>query len=175
MSSQVAVTSPLGVVIELFTTNSSRPSDEALQLTLSGSEPSDYHPSLSSSTPSYHFNQPSNRSLDSYNAVASSQTDDLEPTLLSVLRENAISIILPYLTIFLLSILGNGLVILTLGLKKRMRTVTNAFLFNLSVSDLLLGVFCMPFTLVGMLMRQFVFGAFMCKIIPYLQGKLSST
>lgn len=39
------------------------------------------------------------------------------------------------------------------------------------MADLLLGVFCMPFTLVGQVLRNFIFGAVMCKLIPYFQGK----
>ena len=77
-----------------------------------------------------------------------------------------------YTLIFLLSIIGNSLVILTLIRNRRMRTVTNVFLLNLSISDLLLAVFCMPFTLIPQLMRNFVFGEVMCKSIRYAQGKL---
>ncbi|GLV37147.1 Cholecystokinin-like receptor at 17D1 [Carabus blaptoides fortunei] len=72
--------------------------------------------------------------------------------------------------IFLLAVIGNSLVILTLVQNQRMRTITNVFLLNLSVSDLLLGVLCMPFTLIGTLLRDFVFGKVMCKLLPYLQG-----
>ncbi|GLH05744.1 Neuropeptide SIFamide receptor [Gryllus bimaculatus] len=43
-----------------------------------------------------------------------------------------------------------------------------------AVSDLLLGVFCMPFTLVGQVLRNFVFGGAMCKLIPYFQGNVSN-
>ncbi|XP_060531347.1 gastrin/cholecystokinin type B receptor-like isoform X2 [Cylas formicarius] len=75
-----------------------------------------------------------------------------------------------YGVIFMLSVIGNMLVILTLAQNRRMRTVTNLFLLNLAVSDLLLGVFCMPFTLVGALLRDFVFGESMCKLIPFLQA-----
>lgn len=75
-----------------------------------------------------------------------------------------------YSVIFLLAVIGNSLVILTLVQNKRMRTITNLFLLNLAISDLFLGVFCMPFTLVGMLLRDFVFGELMCKLLPYLQG-----
>ena len=89
----------------------------------------------------------------------------------TIFREHFLTTILPYSTIFLLSIIGNGMVIATLGFNKRMRTVTNAFLFNLSVSDLLLGVVCMPFTLVGTLKKSWDFGALMCRCIPYIQGK----
>jgi hypothetical protein len=41
-----------------------------------------------------------------------------------------------------------------------------------AVSDLLLGVFCMPFTLIGQVLRNFVFGAAMCKLISFFQGKV---
>ena len=78
-----------------------------------------------------------------------------------------------YSVIFLLAVIGNSLVILTLVQNKRMRTITNLFLLNLAVSDLFLGVFCMPFTLVGMLLRDFIFGELMCKLLPYLQGMYS--
>lgn len=78
-----------------------------------------------------------------------------------------------YSVIFLLAVIGNSLVILTLVQNKRMRTITNLFLLNLAVSDLFLGVFCMPFTLVGMLLRDFIFGELMCKLLPYLQGMFS--
>ena len=77
-----------------------------------------------------------------------------------------------YSVLFLLAVIGNSLVILTLVQNKRMRTITNLFLLNLAVSDLFLGVFCMPFTLVGMLLRDFIFGELMCKLLPYLQGNL---
>lgn len=76
-----------------------------------------------------------------------------------------------YATILLLAITGNALVILTLIQNRRMRTITNVFLLNLAVSDILLGVLCMPFTLVGTLLRDFVFGEIMCKFLPYLQGE----
>ncbi|CAL7951301.1 unnamed protein product [Xylocopa violacea] len=75
-----------------------------------------------------------------------------------------------YGTIFLLSVVGNSLVLITLARNKRMRTVTNVYLLNLAVSDLLLGVFCMPFTLLGQILKNFVFGITMCKLIPYFQA-----
>jgi len=85
-------------------------------------------------------------------------------------NEQIFTLILPYSIIFLLAIIGNALVIITLGANRQMRSVTNIFLLNLAVSDLLLGVFCMPFTLVGVLLKQFIFGSLMCRLISYLQG-----
>ena len=76
-----------------------------------------------------------------------------------------------YSIIFLLSVIGNVLVIVTLVQHRRMRTVTNVFLLNLSISDLLLAVFCMPFTLIPTLLQNFIFGKAMCVLIRYMQGK----
>ncbi|XP_060531507.1 cholecystokinin receptor type A-like [Cylas formicarius] len=75
-----------------------------------------------------------------------------------------------YLIIFVLSMVGNTFVLVTLIRDRRMRTVTNVYLLNLALADLLLGVFCMPFTLVGQVLRNFIFGERMCKLIPYFQA-----
>uniref|UniRef100_H0VZC5 Gastrin/cholecystokinin type B receptor n=1 Tax=Cavia porcellus TaxID=10141 RepID=H0VZC5_CAVPO len=57
-----------------------------------------------------------------------------------------------------------------LGLSRRLRTVTKAFLLSLAVSDLLLAVACMPFTLLPNLMGTFIFGTVICKAVSYLMG-----
>lgn len=76
-----------------------------------------------------------------------------------------------YCLVFMLSVVGNLLVIITLIQNKRMRTVTNVFLLNLSISDLLLVVFCMPFTIIPTMLKNFIFGPVICVMIRYLQGK----
>ncbi|XP_041357797.1 gastrin/cholecystokinin type B receptor-like [Gigantopelta aegis] len=84
-------------------------------------------------------------------------------------RGLAVGICVPYAVIFLLSVVGNSLVVMTLVRHRQMRTITNMFLLNLALSDLLLAVFCMPFTLVPLLLQDFVFGEVMCVLIRYLQ------
>ncbi|XP_012674813.2 cholecystokinin receptor [Clupea harengus] len=78
--------------------------------------------------------------------------------------------ILLYSLIFLVSVFGNLLIIVVLMVNKRMRTVTNSFLLSLAVSDLMMAIFCMPFTLIPTLLKDFIFGAAMCKIVSYLMG-----
>ncbi|XP_053109900.1 cholecystokinin receptor type A [Hemicordylus capensis] len=78
--------------------------------------------------------------------------------------------ILLYSVIFLLSVLGNTLVIIVLIRNKRMRTVTNIFLLSLAFSDLMLCFFCMPFTLIPNLLHDFIFGSAVCKITSYFMG-----
>ncbi|XP_076120165.1 cholecystokinin receptor [Alosa pseudoharengus] len=78
--------------------------------------------------------------------------------------------VLLYSIIFLVSVFGNLLIIVVLMVNKRMRTVTNSFLLSLAISDLMMAVFCMPFTLIPNLLEDFIFGAAMCKIVSYLMG-----
>ncbi|KAJ8008055.1 hypothetical protein DPEC_G00100800 [Dallia pectoralis] len=75
-----------------------------------------------------------------------------------------------YSLIFLVSVLGNSLIIGVLVRNRRMRTVTNLFLLSLAASDLMLCLFCMPFTLIPNLMRDFVFGSGICKVAMYFMG-----
>ncbi|XP_051573730.1 cholecystokinin receptor type A-like isoform X2 [Myxocyprinus asiaticus] len=75
-----------------------------------------------------------------------------------------------YIVIFLLSVIGNSLIITVLLRNRRMRTVTNLFLLSLAISDLMLCLFCMPFTLIPNLMKDFIFGCGMCKVATYFMG-----
>ena len=75
-----------------------------------------------------------------------------------------------YVAIFVLSVSGNSLVALTIAQNRRMRTLTNVLLMNLSVADLLLAVVCMPFTLIPTLLQNFIFGPVVCVLVRYMQG-----
>lgn len=79
--------------------------------------------------------------------------------------------IILYSLIFLLSVLGNSLIITVLVRNRRMRTVTNLFLLSLSVSDLTVSIVCIPFTLIPNLMRNFIFGTGICKLVMYFMGE----
>ncbi|CAM4347364.1 unnamed protein product [Lepidochelys kempii] len=78
--------------------------------------------------------------------------------------------VLLYSLIFLLSVFGNSLIVVVLALNRRLRTVTNCFLLSLALSDLLLALCCMPFTLLPNLMGTFVFGTAGCKLMAYLMS-----
>nr|XP_020466981.1 cholecystokinin receptor type A [Monopterus albus] len=75
-----------------------------------------------------------------------------------------------YSLIFLLGVLGNSLIIAVLVRNRRMRTVTNLFLLSLAVSDLMVSLVCIPFTFIPNLMRNFIFGIGMCKLVTYFMG-----
>ncbi|XP_072315386.1 cholecystokinin receptor type A [Eucyclogobius newberryi] len=75
-----------------------------------------------------------------------------------------------YSLIFLLSVVGNSMIIAVLVRNRRMRTVTNLFLLSLAVSDLMVSLVCIPFTLIPNLMRDFIFGTGICKLVMYFMG-----
>lgn len=50
-----------------------------------------------------------------------------------------------------------------------MRTVTNYFIVNLSLADILVTITCLPATLVVDITETWFFGQPLCKVIPYLQ------
>ncbi|XP_078494585.1 cholecystokinin receptor-like isoform X1 [Ciona intestinalis] len=88
----------------------------------------------------------------------------------SQLSEKEVASICLYMIVFCMAIVGNILVVVTLALNPRMRTVTNCFLLSLAVSDLLLAVCCMPVSLVGQILKRFIFGEVLCKAIPYFMA-----
>ncbi|KAK9411325.1 orexin receptor type 2 [Crotalus adamanteus] len=50
-----------------------------------------------------------------------------------------------------------------------MRTVTNYFIVNLSLADILVTLTCLPATLVVDITETWFLGNSLCKVIPYLQ------
>ncbi|XP_074092265.1 neuropeptide FF receptor 1 [Macrotis lagotis] len=78
--------------------------------------------------------------------------------------------IVAYILIFLMCLVGNSLVCFIVVKNRQMRTVTNMFILNLAVSDLLVGVFCMPTTLVDNLITGWPFDNVTCKISGLVQG-----
>ncbi|XP_005802225.1 neuropeptide FF receptor 1-like [Xiphophorus maculatus] len=82
----------------------------------------------------------------------------------------AASYILAYSFIFLLCMVGNVLVCLIVMENRCMRTVTNLFILNLAVSDLLVGIFCIPTTLVDNLITGWPFSNTVCKMSGFVQG-----
>ncbi|XP_053559306.1 neuropeptide FF receptor 2 [Bombina bombina] len=78
--------------------------------------------------------------------------------------------IISYLLIFILCMLGNGVVCFIVLSNKHMRTVTNLFILNLAFSDLLVGIFCMPTTLLDNIISGWPFGNTVCKLSGMVQG-----
>lgn len=67
-------------------------------------------------------------------------------------------------------ICGNVLVAYVVIRKKTMRTITNIFITNLALSDILMCLLAVPFTPLSAFMKQWVFGEVMCHILPMTLG-----
>uniref|UniRef100_H3B1N3 Neuropeptide Y receptor type 2 n=2 Tax=Latimeria chalumnae TaxID=7897 RepID=H3B1N3_LATCH len=81
-----------------------------------------------------------------------------------------VTLIVAYSLIILLGLLGNSLVIYMIVRYKNMRTVTNFFIANLALADLMVDTLCLPFTLVYTLLDEWKFGAVLCHLVPYSQA-----
>ncbi|XP_072519765.1 neuropeptide Y receptor Y7 [Salminus brasiliensis] len=81
-----------------------------------------------------------------------------------------IALITAYSLIILLGLVGNALVIYMIILYRNMRTVTNYFIANLALADLMVDTMCLPFTLAYTLLDEWKFGAVMCHMVPYAQA-----
>ncbi|XP_077999590.1 substance-P receptor-like [Glandiceps talaboti] len=69
----------------------------------------------------------------------------------------------------ILSIVGNVTVLWVLIWGRATRTDLNAFLINLAVADLLMAIFCMPFTFPTIMFGYWVFGREMCPLVIFMQ------
>ncbi|XP_030643574.1 neuropeptide Y receptor type 1 [Chanos chanos] len=74
-----------------------------------------------------------------------------------------------YSAVALFGIAGNLTLILVIIRQREMHNVTNVLIANLSVSDLLMALVCLPFTFIYTFMDHWVFGALMCKLNSLVQ------
>jgi 7 transmembrane receptor (rhodopsin family) len=59
-----------------------------------------------------------------------------------------------YITIFIIAILGNGMVCFIVCQSSRMQTVTNYFIANLALADMSMAFFCIPFSFISLFVLQ---------------------
>ncbi|UJR13978.1 hypothetical protein I4U23_000981 [Adineta vaga] len=75
-----------------------------------------------------------------------------------------------YAVIFLIGLTANIFVIVMIIKRRRMRTLTNRFLLNLAISDLIATLICLPPTAYHYYEKQWIFGEFLCRFVPFMQG-----
>lgn len=71
--------------------------------------------------------------------------------------------------VFVIGLVGNTLVCVSVYRNHSMRTVTNYFIVNLAIADFLVILFCLPPTVIWDVTMTWFFGVTMCKITLYLQ------
>ncbi|XP_023173105.1 prolactin-releasing peptide receptor [Drosophila hydei] len=75
-----------------------------------------------------------------------------------------------YTTVFVLGVFGNVLVCYVVLRNRAMQTVTNIFITNLALSDILLCVLAVPFTPLYTFMGRWAFGRTLCHLVSFAQG-----
>ncbi|KAJ8400961.1 hypothetical protein AAFF_G00389180, partial [Aldrovandia affinis] len=78
-------------------------------------------------------------------------------------------LIVAYSTVIAVGLIGNTCLVFVISRQKEMRNVTNIFIANLSCSDILMGVVCLPVTVVYTLMDRWILGEALCKVTPFVQ------
>lgn len=75
-----------------------------------------------------------------------------------------------YSLIFIIGLFGNVLVCFVVFRNRLMQSVTNLFITNLAMSDILLCILAVPFTPTYTFLRRWIFGTVLCHLVPYAQG-----
>ncbi|XP_026211792.1 neuropeptide Y receptor type 4 [Anabas testudineus] len=146
-------------------TNQSSPSATALPLL--------FNSSTSQHFPSWEEGRTSRESAQEWPGNETQLLSDL-----SVLGHDEHCHMSPILTVCLvvwysitmvLGLVGNVGLICIIARRREKVNVTSIFICNLSFSDILVCVFCLPFTVIYTLMDHWVFGSLLCRLVPFIQ------
>ncbi|XP_005599765.2 neuropeptide Y receptor type 6-like [Equus caballus] len=76
-----------------------------------------------------------------------------------------------YTVVLIVGLFGNlSLIIIIFKKQREAQTVTNILIANLSLSDILVCLMCIPSTVIYTLMDHWIFGDIMCKLTSYVQS-----
>jgi hypothetical protein len=84
------------------------------------------------------------------------------------ITKNTIVIML-YSLIFIVSLFGNILVCYVIFSNRQMKTVINYYIANLTISDIMMTVINIPFSIARQLSDNWPFGFVLCKFVPFVQ------
>lgn len=125
--------------------------------------------SLKSSTTAWNHSVPTldpNISMNSFSWNISTSSVSGEKVLTT---ETRTSLIVLYTFTILFAVVGNILVVIVFSKGGRSRTDIRPFLISLAVADLIMAIFCMPFTFTYVMTRTWIFSKPMCPIVLFMQ------
>lgn len=96
------------------------------------------------------------------NSSSTMSSSKIEPPLLNI-------VIVIHLFIIALALLGNLLIIYLVVINMRLRNARNAFMLNLTLSNILLVTICTPSFLISISSRGWTMGTFWCKFLHSVQ------
>nr|QVN25226.1 kisspeptin-type receptor 9 [Asterias rubens] len=71
--------------------------------------------------------------------------------------------------ITVVGLIGNGCVVIVIARNRCMRTVTNFFIMNNAITDMVFVVICAPVTASQFILTDWIFGDFICKLVVFMQ------
>ncbi|XP_069467293.1 neuropeptide Y receptor type 4-2-like [Ambystoma mexicanum] len=74
-----------------------------------------------------------------------------------------------YSLLTIIGLLGNLSLICVIARQKEKSNVTNTLIANLSFSDIIVCIFCLPATVVSIILKHWLFGEGLCKLTNFLQ------
>ncbi|KAK7084132.1 Olfactory receptor [Halocaridina rubra] len=74
-----------------------------------------------------------------------------------------------YGSISLVAVVGNALVMWIVATSRKMHSVTNYFIANLALADIIIGLFAIPFQFQAALLQRWNLPEFMCAFCPFFQ------
>ncbi|XP_041645451.1 neuropeptide Y receptor type 4-2-like [Cheilinus undulatus] len=80
-----------------------------------------------------------------------------------------VCLVVLYSVTMVLGLVGNIGLICIITRHREKVNVTGIFICNLSFSDILVCIFCLPFTVIYTLMDHWVFGSLLCRLVPFIQ------
>jgi len=79
-----------------------------------------------------------------------------------------------YVIIFVLGVAGNSLVVYIVTARRTMQSITNIFIANLAVSDVIMCLLAVPFTPISGLLQSWPFGEALCHLVPMTMSRITS-
>ena len=96
--------------------------------------------------------------------------DEFESNLFTLDQVSTGVLLCLYIPIFILGLLGNVLIILSVSGDKSTKA-NFYFLINLALADLAVTVLCIPTSIGSIVYKLWVYGRFLCKFTAFIQGK----
>jgi hypothetical protein len=96
-------------------------------------------------TPSFNHSEPSNSSLENYLIGDSLLPNETYESLYEVPTGVTALLSVFYGSISVMAVVGNSLVMWIVATSRRMQNVTNCFIANLALADIVIGLFAIPF------------------------------
>nr|ALM88319.1 neuropeptide receptor A23 [Chilo suppressalis] len=102
--------------------------------------------------------------------LAQNNNNDTYDTLYDVPTSMIVLLSFLYGSISVLAIVGNFLVMWIVATSRRMQSVTNCYIANLALADIVIGLFAVPFQFQAALLQRWLLPHFMCPFCPFVQA-----